>query len=71
MFQKIAPLRAKINVKWEMIEGESFPTIQNGRCPMDDCSPKVNPTNKMQIIWCIGLLVDDVIYCPVKNRDWS
>jgi hypothetical protein len=71
MFQKIAPLRAKINVKWEMIKEESLPTIQNGRYPMDDCSPKVNPTHKMQILWCIGLLVDDVIYRPVKNRDWS
>jgi hypothetical protein len=55
----------------EVVEEERLPTIQNGRKPMDDCCPEVNPAHKRQIVWCIGLFADDIIDRLVKNCDWS
>ena len=46
-------------------------TIEDCSYPMEDCSPEINPSNKLQVIWWVGLCIENVEYGFVKHSDGS
>jgi hypothetical protein len=46
-------------------------TIEDCSYPMEDCSPEINPSDKLQIIWWIGLRIENNEYSFVKHSDGS
>lgn len=38
---------------------------------MEDRTPEINPSNKLQVIWWIGLSIENIEYSFVKYSDGS
>ena len=61
-------------MEFEIKEGEWIQeniTIEERSYPMEDCTPEINPSDELQIIWWIGLCIENIEYSFVKHSDRS
>lgn len=65
--RKLHPVEFEIN---KLNEGKQL-TVENRSDPMENCSPGIDPRHKLQIIWWIGLSIEDIEYRLAEHTNGS
>ena len=73
--KRVTYLRKSHPVKFKITETGGWIqeniTVEDCSYPMEDCSPEINPSNKLQIIWWIGLCIENIENSFVKHSNGS
>jgi hypothetical protein len=48
---------------------QKVPTVQDSGDPVQDGTPKVDPSHELEVVWTIWLSSQDGVYCAVEDGD--